>query len=137
MSLSDTPMPNIFDNFAGVVCSPITELVDTGEVREIKTPIKRVIQVPIANPLDTIIDDKIAHDDLLEFEMQEIDDFDIEYESIMKEQIVGYRYGIRYSEIQVLTMKVVQMQQTEINNLAERIKYLEKIINEKLGIHIE
>jgi len=135
ISLNDTSSPNIFENFAGVVCSPITELVDTGEVQEIKTPIKRMVQVPLVKPLPATsasLDDEIISDETLpQFEMIEIDDFEIIEEPIMEERVIGNRYGLRYSEFHMLTMKVVQMQQKTIGTLEDRIATLEQLLLQK------
>ena len=132
-----------FTNFAGVVKSPIIEMVDTGEGKETRVPVKRyetkVREVPVTrmvsmdeyeellrnksvkfSTLPDVASDmasselfEITYTEIKEY-IEEADSFEIETEPIMEERIVGERYGIRYSEFVPMLIKMVQMQQREI-----------------------
>lgn len=165
-----------FNNFAGVVKAPVVEVVDSGEVKETRVPVRRyetkVREVPVTRmvsvdeyeelllnsavrfsahpnvelggigadrvssdmapfdtaPFDTASFDagsfdrvsaelfEVSYTEMVEY-TEEVDGFEIETEPIMEERVVGDRYGIRYSEFVPMLIKMVQMQQGEIEAL--------------------
>jgi len=126
----------------------IFETVETGEVIEHKTPVTRTdlrskmvavtkqipkgewIELGCPEKLVTPINiyDSLTALEYIEYETEEecfeeveIEDFETIYERITEEKAVDYKYGVRYSEIIPLLIKIAQTQQEQIGALESKI----------------